>query len=955
MSYMRNKNLLFRLLLLSLPYLYAPQMLMAQNKSDSLLIVSVDSVKGKLVRLPYSTVPANLTAASYDVVYRKDLVKSPVTNVLNALVGRLSGIYTEQGSGQPGSDGVGLSLHGRSPIVLIDGVVRNLTTLDLEEIESVTLLKDAVSTAMLGVRGANGALLITTRKGTPGAQSISFTVQSGIQQPLHLPQTLNAYNYARLRNEAIDNDVRANPSLQASLARLRYSDADIQAYNDNSDRLGHPNVDWQSQLLKKTSMFNRYSFNASGGNNFTRFFVALEHFNQDGLLRENPANSYSTNNWIKGYLARTNVEINITPKLSGGIALLGRIISGNEPAGVVTGTNAAGGTSSIFSTILATPNNAYPIYNRDGSFGANADYSIPNFTNTGLRQASNLQGLATGSGYLQSYRRDILADFFLKRTLDELLPGLWVKARISYSSNLQENITRIKGYIAYTTSGTNLNPYGAKIDQINLNGISNQGRANYAEVSAGYGHTFQQVHGVDVLLLANRDQSYSNSDLPYTVAGTSGRVSYNYKQKYVLEGAFAVNGSNRYPGGTIHTGLFPSAGASWIITKEDFSRKATWLSNLKLYASYGKSGWDNPGYFTYLQRYPGYTQPIFGTSATGQNSIIQGTLANPDLTWEKADKANVGIQGSVLKNKLGFTIEYYNNRYYDLLIQRGRNTSILGVAYPNENIGINRYKGMDFQLSWQHNLGAFNYYVAGNASIQSSEVVYMDEVTQPYPYMRRTGELVGRPFGYIADGIFQSAADITGQAIIKNGIAPQPGDIKYRDLNNDGEINQLDVTAIGASGPLITYGLNLGFNWKALDVSALIQGVKNRNIFLNNNALYEFQNGGLGQAYAQNLDRWTPANTSATYPRLSIGNNSNNHEFSSFWVRSGDYIRLKNVEIGYTPTINLLRRAGIKTLRVFANGLNLLTATKVKNIDPEVYNGSYPIQRLFNFGINIKF
>lgn len=955
---MGNKLLLFRLLVLSTIFLLgSPLNGWTQGtapSTDSVISVSPDSARSRFVRFPYYTMPSNLTAASTDVVYNRDLIKSPVTNVLNALTGRLAGIYTEQFSGQPASDGVSLSLHGRSPLVLIDGVARNLTTIDLEEIESVTILKDAVSTAMLGVRGANGALLITTRKGEPGRQNVSLTIQSGIQQPLNLPKMLGAYDYATLRNEAIDNDLRVRPDLTQSLNRLRYSAADLQAYQNGTDPFGRPDVDWQSQLLKKSSMFNRYSLNASGGNNFTRFFIALEHFKQDGLFKEDPANKYSTNNWIKGYLARTNIDINITPKLSGGISLLGRIINGNEPAGVITGTNTSGGTASIFSALLTTPNNAYPIYNSDGSFGGNLDYTQPNFTNTALQQASNLQGITTGSGYLQSYRRDILADFFLQRTLDEILPGLWVKARAAYSSNLIENFIRIKGFSASRVTGQTLTPFGLKIDQINTNGIGAQGRSNYVEGSVGYKRTFNQTHGLDVLLMVNRDAAVSGSDLPYTVSGTSGKVSYNYKGKYVLEGAYAYNGSNRYPGG-VERGFFPAVGAAWNISTEDFARKLSWLSTLKLYASYGKTGWDNPGYFSYIQRYPSFTQPIFGTSATAQASIIQGTLSNTDITWEKANKANVGVQGSVLDNKLGFTIEYYNNKFFDLLIQRGRNTSLLGVGYPNENIGINRYTGMDFQLSWQHRVGKLAYFIAGNASIQASEVLYSDEVAQPYPYMRRTGEMVGRPFGYIAEGLFQSVAEIASSPLFDNNIPAQPGDIKYKDLNGDGLINQFDVTAIGADGPLTVYGVNLGLTIGGFDFSALVQGVANRNIFTNGNRFYEFQNGGLGQAYEEHLDRWTPANTDATYPRLSIGNNSNNREFSSFWVRSGDYVRLKNVEIGYSLPAGLLQKAKLSTVRIFANGLNLLTSTNVKGIDPEVYNGSYPIQRLFNFGFNIKF
>ena len=953
---MRKKKLLPRIVLIAaysiyVPLIFAQDQAAAPANDTAITIINVDSAFGKEIKLLYNTVPSHLTAASTGVVYNKDLIKSPVTNVLNALTGRVAGIYTEQFSGQPGQDGVSLTLHGRTPLVLVDGVARNLTTLDLEEIESVTVLKDALSTAMLGVRGANGAILITTRKGIPGRQTVSFTAQTGIQQPLEMPKMLNGYDYAILRNEAITNDIRVRPDLESSLARLRYTPADIQAYQDRTDSYGHPDVDWQERLLKKSSTFSRYSLNATGGNNFGRYFVALEHFNQQGMLKEDAANKYSTNNWIKGYLARTNIDINITPKLSGGIALLGRIINGNEPAGpfvMINNAPAFLGAGGLFSSLLSTPNNAYPVYNRDSTLGANADY-----VNNG--QSTNLQGQATGAGYLQGYRRDILADFNLKRTLNELLEGLWIKGRISYSSSLLETISRTKNFIAYRQNGQTLVPVGAKTDQTNTSGINNQGRSGYAEISLGYSQLFQQKHGVDILLMVNRDNMISGSNLPYTISGTSGKVSYNYKQKYILEGAYAYNGSNYYAGGKTNYGFFPSIGAAWNITNEEFAKNVKGLSTLKLYASYGKTGWDNPGYFSYIQRYPGGPSPFFGTSASTQNSLTQSTLAYPDISWEKANKANVGLQGSLLNNKLGFTIEYYNNKYSDLLIQRGRNTSLLGALYPDENIGINRYKGMDFQLSWQQNSGKFHYFIAGNASIQNSEVVYMDEVNHPFAYLKRTGEMVGRPYGYVADGLFQSDADIAGSATFKNNIATQPGDIKYKDLNSDGEINQFDITAIGSNKPLTIYGVNLGFSFKSFDFSALVQGVMNRNMFIGGNRFYEFQNGGLGQAYIQHLDRWTPTNTNASYPRLSIGNNSNNREFSTYWVRSGDYVRLKNIEIGYSLPSGLLQKARLQTVRVFVNGLNLLTASKEEDIDPEVYSGVYPMQRLFNFGINIKF
>jgi TonB-linked SusC/RagA family outer membrane protein len=905
-----------------------------------------DSVAKKQVQLVYYSVPSKLTAASTGVVYNKDIIKSPVTNVINAVTGRLAGIYTQQFSGQPLADGASISLHGRTPIVLIDGVARNLSTIDLEEIESVTVLKDALSTAMLGVRGANGAIAVTTKKGLPGRQIISFTAQSAIQQPLGMPKTLGAYDYAVLRNEAVDNEVRVNPNFNAS--SFRYSATDLQAFADKTDPYGHPDVNWQDQLLKEQSKLDRYNLNLSAGNKWARFFVNLEHLNQQGLLKENEKlnPNYSTNVGIKSYIARTNVDLNITPKLTGGISIFGRIIDGNEPGGF-NGTGLAGifnGTNGIFTT----PNSAYPVYtkltNADSIYSGNVNYQ------------NNLQAQSVSTGQIALYRRDLLSDFYLKRTLDEVVKGLWVKARLSYSSNLTETVTRTKPVVVFEQlANLSYQKYGNKTDQLNGNALNTQGRSTYSEFSAGYTHTFSTVHGIEVLLMYNKDNIVNGSDLPYIVKGTSGRVGYNYKQKYILEVAYAYNGSNRYPeNGATRYGFFPSVGAAWNITNEDFAKKIKWLNYLKLYASYGKAGNDDPGYFSYLQRYGNNTQAIFGTSAGAGNTLVQQTIANRGITWEKANKANIGLQGTLINNQLGFTVEYYNNKFYDLLTQRGRSIALLGSAYPNENIGVNRYTGVDLEISWQNKpVDKLHYYIAANASIQKSEVLFFDEVSQPYAHMVRTGASVGRPFGYIADGLFQSAAEIAGAATLQ-GFIPQPGDIRYKDLNSDGVINQFDQAAIGTDKPLITYGISMGLTYQSFDLSALIQGVSNRDSYLSGNTYFEFQNNGRGQVFEHHLDRWTPANTSGSYPRLSIGSNANNHQFSSYWMRKGDYMRLKNVEIGYSLPVKIIARAKLSAVRVFVNGLNLLTTSALGDIDPEVY-GNYPLQRLYNFGINIKF
>ncbi|HEX2630298.1 MAG TPA: SusC/RagA family TonB-linked outer membrane protein [Chitinophagaceae bacterium] len=888
------------------------------------------------VQLIYYAQPRSTSIASTDAVYSRDILKSPVASFRNALTGRLAGLFTLQGTGLPGADGASLTLRGQAPIIIIDGVVSSLTSFDLEEIESITVVKDALGNAMLGSRGSKGAVVVTTKKGKVQRQLISFTAQTAIQKPLDWVKPLNAYDYARLRNEALRND-----GIDSLNSGLYFTQTALDAWRNGSDPATYPDVNYRDAITKKSSTLNRYTLSVNGGNKFARYFVSMEHLNQSGFFKTVDSNSYNTNNNFKSYVIRTNVDVNITNKLSGGIYLLGRILNANEP-GATTG--------SIFSSLLNTPSITYPLLNPDGSFGGTQIFQ------------NNVWAQTIGSGYRQRYFRDILVNIYLKQSLDDIAKGLWIKGKVAYNSTLAEDINRSKTFAVYQKIGANYLQFGTNGTQNNANGIAYQGRSDYEELSIGYDKTINSYHGLNILLLANRDNSTDAGNaqaLPYTVLGTSGRVAYNYKGKYMVEGAFGLNGSNRYPdNGKTKLGFFPSIGLGWNIEQEDFLKPMTWISQLKLYVTYGKNGWDNPGYFVYYPRYFDGPSPFFGTGAGQVTSITEGPFANRNIDFEKSNKLNVGLSGSLLKSKLGFTIEYFNNKHYDLLMQRGDNSTIIGNDYPDENIGKNRYSGWEFLLNWHDKLSnKLQYFVSLNASSIGSEALFIDEPARAYDWMMRTGQPVGQRFGYIAEGLFQNQTEINSSAVTAGYVA-QPGDIKYRDLNNDGIIDQNDVTAIGTTKPLFFYGLSVGLAWNGFDVSALLQGVSNRDVYLSGGSYWGYQDYGVGQAYEHNLNRWTPANAAnATYPRLTYGANPNNNAASSYWVRNGNYLRLKNAEIGYSLPLSLIKKIKLNTVRVFINGFNLFTKSsdELDGRDPESYDGSYPLQRLVNFGINIKF
>lgn len=903
--------------------------------------IGADSLPGKTLQQIYYNVPARLSTAATGTVYGPAITRLPVTSFAAALSGRVAGLFFLQNSGQPGAEGTALSLRGRTPIVLIDGIPRPLTVINLEEIESVTVLKDAMATAMLGSRAANGAILVTTKKGHNSKQQITANVQTSFQQPLQnlYSQPLHSLDYATLYNEAQANDNRYALTPQAPA----YTASQLEGYRKGSDPFMYPDVNWQDQVFNNSSMFSKYSLTASGGSAHARYFVAGEYFNQTGLLKTSDQNTYNTNNGYKGYNIRSNVDVNITPKLTGGVYLLGRILNTNNP-----GNN---NTAGIYSGILSTPNNAYPVLNRNGSFGGTRQY-----TNNILAQAQQ-------AGYHQNTKRDILTDFYLKRDLDEILPGLWVKARASFTSHVSENVVRNKSFAVYQQ---NINADGSESyaqfgndgTQANSNNVDTQNRMDYQELSLGYDRTFNNVHDLNILVLANRDNSVVNSNLPLTYTGISGYVAYHFKEKYLAEIAFGLNGSNRYPlAGDTRYGLFPTLGLGWNVSKENFLKDVNWISHLKLSATYGVTGWDNPGYFAYISRYGTSTSAVFGTAAGTQTTVDELAIGNPGISFEKTAKLNLALDGSFLKDRLFFRVDHYNDRVYDAVIQRGLNTTLLGQAYPDQNIGKYRYTGWEFELGWnQRSRPGFSYYIAANLSLQDSRVIDMAEVYQPYPWMRQTGRQIGQRFGYVAEGLFQSDADIAGAPTMA-GYQPQPGDIRYKDQNGDQIIDQFDQVPIGPLKPQVFSGLAFGITLRSFDLHVLAQGAFNRQVSLSGNSFYEFQNNGLGQAYAHHLNRWTPENAAAAdYPRLSLGNNINNHVPSTYWLRSGNFLRLRNVELGYNLPQSLIHRIRISSLRFFVSGTNLFTlASKDLNgADPEEFTGQYPLQKLTTLGVNIK-
>ena len=924
----------------------------AGNLSSGDSVVSAQN--RKYIEILHGQQPAENVIQSIATVHTNQLTTTPSPQFLQALPGRLPGLNVGLTGGAPSIDGVGLgyNLRGRPLTILIDGVQRSYTSIDPEQIESVSVLRDALSTVMFGQRSSNGIMLVTTKKGDRGSPRISFTAQTAIVQPLKLPQTLDAGQYAQLFNEAQKNEW--DPS-STQPAPQKYTQADIDAYNNGTDPYGHPNVDWYNTVLNKTSKLQRYNFNLQGSGSAVRYFVDLDYMQDDGLFKTSDANKYNTNAQVQRYIARSNVGVNITKTTFMQLNMFGRIQQSTQP-GQSSGT-ANNGTQDIFNNLLSTPRNAYPIFNANGSLGGNDNF-----------QTSNLWGKTVNSGYHLTNVRDLAVDIQLTQRLDALTKGLWIKAQGSYNNTSNYFTDRGKAFATYAPQPNgSFKQFGTITDQKNGGSAQDRIRVTYLEAALGYDKSAGK-HNINTTLLANQQSAVVNGNLPEQYTDYAGRISYNFQEKYFAEYAASYAGYNRFSPGN-RFGFFQAGGIGWNIHKENFIKNSIpAISNLKLRATYGKTGQANTGYFQYIQQYrvPDNSQDNaaaywWGPSASLERGAYQSDLANPNLTFEKAKKLNAGIDIGLWNNKLSFSGEYYYNKMEDLIAVRGRNSVILGTSFPTENIQKFDYWGTDWSLTYQDNVKNFHYFITTNLSLVQSKVVYNDEVQKDFEYQKSTGQQVGLRFGYVATGLFQNYQEINDPKVAVFGprSSLRPGDIRYQDRNNDGVIDDKDNGVIGSGKPTVFYGATFGFNYKGLDVSFLVQGTRNRQTYLSGDLTWPFGNNGNGNAFAANLNRWTPATAAtATLPRVWIGANQNNQLSSTYWLKDADFIRLKNAEIGYTLPPTLTHRIGIPSIRAFINGLNLLTSSDIydvrDDIDPEAFGSAYPIPRVINFGINVK-
>ncbi|HWK57156.1 MAG TPA: TonB-dependent receptor [Parapedobacter sp.] len=921
----------------------------------------------EVVVVGYGTQKKLTVTGAISSVGSADLIKSPNASVANTLAGRVTGLATVQYSGRPGGDdpityirGIGsLTSAASAPLTLVDGVERPFTQLDPNEIESVSVLKDASATAVFGVRGANGVIIVTTKRGTEGPAKISVSASAGLQQPLRLPVFVDSYTHAKMYTEAQQND---DPN-----AVLKFSPEALEAFRTNSDPIIYPNTDWVNYILKPSAFQTQENVNISGGTKAVRYFVSLGYLKQDGLFRifDLPDNNnYSYNR----YNYRVNLDIDVTKTTTLSLTTGGRSEFRNEPL-------ADEPQFSIWRNIyFAQP------YRGIGIVDGKHIQSDPRYISGETRDALNGY---YGKGFQNALTNPLNFDLMLNQQLDALVKGLSFKVKGSYNGSYSFTKIRNSSRATYLASYLHdLDPTEPDDKTVVYRKIGEDGTLGYAErydkardwyfeTAFSYDRMFE-AHRVTGLLLYNQSKTFyptSNVDIPRGYVGLVGRITYDYQSKYLLDLNMGYNGSENFAPER-RFGLFPAISAGWVVSEEKFMKAyAPFIEYLKIRGSYGVVGNDRMGNSRFLYLPDSYSANSGGYSFgvnVPQNQIgaSEGKVGNPLVTWEKSKKKDIGLDLTMLNGKIAVVADYFTEHRDNILTTRQTVPGILAINLPAVNIGVVDNHGYELQIKWRDNIGAFNYMISPNMSFARNKIVFMDETPQRESYLLRTGNRVNQPFGYVFDG-FWTETDVANIGNFPNAnYEAKPGDLRYKDLNGDGQINVDDQRPIGFPDyPEYVFGLTIEMQYKGFDLHMMWSGATNVSRAFQGSFQLPFgPTHGFGLMKYMADGRWTPETAaSATYPRMTFLGIENNMKYSDYWLKDASYARLKNVELGYSFDAAkhiLLKRLGMSSLRLYANGYNLLTFDNLGLIDPEsvpTENAQYPLMRIFNFGLNVTF
>ncbi|MEI7423813.1 MAG: SusC/RagA family TonB-linked outer membrane protein [Prolixibacteraceae bacterium] len=914
------------------------------NLSAEVKTAQKDTLKSSLSgwqNIAYGRVRKESIGSSVSSISGKDVEKNTVFSLGNALYGRIAGLTLSQTSGEPGNDAPGLTIRGvgtfgwsHAPLYLVDGFERDLNSVSVFDVESISVLKDAAATSLYGLKAANGVIMVNTKRGIAGKSKVSVDLSQGIQSPSKLPQFVHSAQFVRMYNQALVNDGLPE----------RYSAADIAGY-DSGDPLYYPDVDWIGELVRKYSPMTSVNVSSRGGNKIAQYYVSLGYLHSTGIYNHTDMNDgYSTNSDLGRINFRSNIDVNIFNDLKLRLNLGGQINDANAPRSA---------TADIWNRLVDYPTHLFPVFVGENLLGGTSTYP------------ENPMGFINSKGYRNNHNRFFQSDLDLKYDLGRFVKGLSAGVRIGFDNQYNVNDAWTKSFAVFQVTKdpvTSKPVYSAPIGtNSNLSYTApyseSQYRRSTVDAYSEYTHNFNDRKHLSAMLMYTQSQYIVGKENPYKNQSINGRVQYNYDDRFFGELSASYSGNEAFDVGA-RFGIFPAISGAWVISKESFLKDNPVIDYLKLRGSAGMVGTGKvETRFAYRQLYVSSGTFYFGSSNAGISGITESTIANPDLTFEKSFQYELGTEMKLFK-VLDLTLAYFLQDRKDILTSQSTTVpSIFGGVLPNVNKGKVRNQGIEATLSLDKTAREFGYFAKINFSYIKDKVTAMEEEIVPAgsEYYYRKGQSVYYNYGLTAIGLFQSAEEIASSPVQQFGPV-QPGDIKYKDRNNDGVINNYDSGPIcNSSIPTFEAGLEVGVNFKGFDIQALFQGQFDRNINLASygNLFFPLRSNLKISTYVQ--DPWTPQNKSiAQYPRLSTMDNSNNYRNSSFWYKNGDFIKMRTLEIGYNLSDAMAKSIHLSQLRLFLRGMNLLTIDSFKYTDPESISG-YPAMKSYNIGLNVQF
>ena len=905
-------------------------------------------------------------------------LKTPGSSISNSLAGNVAGVLAMQRSGQPGANTSefwirGISTFGgsSSALILVDGFERSMDELNIEDIESFSVLKDASATAIYGSRGANGVILITTKRGEDGKVEVNGKSEYTWTTRTRTPKFVDGLTYASMANEA-----RTSRNQKAV-----YSNQELMMIGEQLDPDIYPNVDWMDVLLKDGAPTYRASVSVKGGGSRARYYLSGSFLDEGGMYNvDKTMKEYNTNANYQRYNYRLNMDMNITTSTLVQVGIGGSLEKTNSSGAV--------NTDDIWYSIFGYNPVTMPVMYSNGYVPIMQSEDAESW-----ERKYNPWIAATQTGYTEIWKNTINSNVTLEQKLDFLTEGLKFTGRFGYDTYNYNYIQRRKNPEMWRAERQRDSDGNVVFNRLvperllGQNSSASGDRKEFAEVEISYGRNFGG-HSVGSILKYTQDNYVNTSNIGTDIMqgiahrhqGLAGNLSYGYMNRYLFNFNFGYTGSENFAKGH-QFGFFPAYSAAWNVAEESFVKdNIDWLGMFKIRYSYGKVGTDNSSSrFPYLANFGNYNrntgagdQEVYYNwgdlnSAFGYSGLTYTRVSSNNVTWEIAKKHDLGVDLYFLGDKLGLTVDYFNEEREGIYMNRDFLPDLVGIQgqNPAANVGSVKSEGFDGNFKFDHRVGKVGMQIRGNFTYSKNEITEADEMVNRYPYLRRTGFRVDQAKGLVALGLFEDYEDIRNSPRQDFGDPKDlmPGDIKYKDVNGDGIVNNDDIVPIGATTrPNLIYGLGISATWKGFDFNLHFQGAGKSQFFINGFTVYPFVNGEWGNILEKmaNSNRWilgVNEDPNAEYPRLSYNGNSNNYRSSTYWLRDGSYVRLKTLEMGYTLPKAFTTKLRLQKVRIHFIGQNLLTFSKFKLWDPEMGSSDgqkYPLGKTVTFGVTVN-